>query len=76
MKIIPKLLFGSMLVSLLVLATEIPDALPSGFLEQLPIMLEMNEDEYAAFLVFSQSEIQQNKDGHKDGHNGEKTDEK
>ena len=62
MKITPKLLFGSALVSLLVLAAEIPDALPAGFLEQLPVMMEMDEAEYEAFLVFSEQEMAVSKD--------------
>ena len=60
MKIIPEFLFGGMLISLLVFAAEIPDALPSGFLEQLPVMMEMDEQEYAAFLAFSQQDMANN----------------
>ncbi len=54
--IIRKLLTGSSLVSLLVFATEIPEALPAGFLEQLPVMMAMDADEYAAFLEFSRQQ--------------------
>ncbi|HHJ35128.1 MAG TPA: hypothetical protein ENJ87_05125 [Gammaproteobacteria bacterium] len=57
MKIARKLLLGSSLVSLLVFAAEIPDALPAGFLEQLPLMMEMDADEYAAFLEFNRQDL-------------------
>ncbi len=42
------------LFSLLVLAADIPDALPAGFLEQLPTLLQMRDDEYEALLQFMQ----------------------
>ncbi len=61
MNINPKFLFASVLVSLLVMAAEIPDALPAGFLEQLPVMMKMDEAEYGAFLVFSEQEMLANK---------------
>ena len=44
------------LFSLLVFAADIPDALPAGFLEQLPTLLQMRDDEYEALLQFVEQE--------------------
>lgn len=43
------------LFSLLALAADIPDVLPAGFLEQLPVMMQMRDEEYEALLTFLQS---------------------
>ncbi len=42
--------------SLLVFAADIPEAVPAGFLEQLPVMLEMRNNEYEALLEFVESQ--------------------
>ncbi len=49
-----RLVLPAALFSLLVLAADIPDALPAGFLEQLPTLLQMRDDEYEALLQFMQ----------------------
>ncbi len=48
-----KFILSSTVFSFLVFAGEIPEALPEGFLEQLPIMSQLNDDEYLAMMEFA-----------------------
>ena len=48
-----KLILGFIFFSFLVFAEDIPEALPEGFLEQLPIMSKLNDDEYLAMMEFA-----------------------
>jgi len=51
-----KLAAAAALFSLLVFAADIPEALPAGFLEQLPALMQMRDEEYEALLRFIQQE--------------------
>ena len=51
-----KLAAAGALFSLLVFAADIPEALPAGFLEQLPALMQMRDEEYEALLRFIQQE--------------------
>ena len=54
-----RLLPAGALFSLLALAADIPQSLPAGFLEQLPALMQIPDEEYEALLHFVAQEQNQ-----------------